>query len=78
MIDLKKLAELPYREAAKVLKTEGHWTTETFKVEVTGYNILFETKTVKVKAIDAVSAEIEAKEKSGFNVVVQTQIIGDE
>jgi hypothetical protein len=78
MIDLKKLNELPYGQAEKVLKSKGLWATETFKVEVTGYNILIETNTVTVNAIDALSAEIEAEKKSGFDVVIETQIIGDE
>jgi len=79
MINPKELIDLPHGKAEAVLKREGHWVKETFKVRVTGYHApSLETKVVTVKAIDQLSAEIEAEEVSGFDEVIETEIIGDE
>jgi hypothetical protein len=79
MIGLKELINLPHGKAEAVLKREGHWVKETFKVRVTGYYAPpLETKVVTVEAYNAREAELEAERKSDFDGVDKTEIIGDE
>jgi hypothetical protein len=79
MINPKDLIDLPHGKAEAVLKREGHWVKETFKVRVTGYHApSLETKVVTVEAYNPYEAELEAERKSGFDVFDKTEIIGDE
>lgn len=79
MINPKELIDLPHGKAEAVLKREGHWKKETFKVRVTGYNTAPpETKVVTVQAYRDYEAELEAERLSGFDEVTETEIIGDE
>lgn len=79
MINPKDLIDLPHGKAEAVLKREGHWKKETFKVRVTGHNTPpLETKVVTVEAYNPYEAELEAERKSGFDVFGETEIIGDE
>ena len=79
MINPKDLIDLPHGKAEAVLKREGHWVKETFKVRVTGYHApSLETKVVTVEAYNPYEAELEAEEKSGFDEVTETKIIGEE
>jgi hypothetical protein len=79
MINPKDLIDLPHGKAEAVLKREGHWVKETFKVRVRGYHApSLETKIVTVEAYKDYEAELEAEKLSGFDEVTETEIIGDE
>ena len=79
MIDPKELVDLPHGQAEAVLKREGCWAKKRFKVRVAGrYYAPLETKVVTVEAIDRDDAEIEAENMSGFDEIIETEIIGEE
>jgi hypothetical protein len=79
MIDPKELIDLPRGQAELVLKREGCWAMEKFKVRVVGrYYAPLESKVVTVEAHDRVSAELKAENMSGFDEINETEIIGEE